>query len=111
MTGRALESERRRRARLANMRQELLAPVAALVGYGEMLLEKARGIELGDIDPDRLDEHPHRVLILLDRVVVAEGADQRRLELPELGFAAFDAGRETAREGLVVGRGSDRVDA
>ena len=31
--------------------------------------------------------------------------------LATLGFAAFDAGRETAREGLVVGRGSDRVDA
>jgi len=28
---------RERRARLANMRQELLAPVTALVGYGQLL--------------------------------------------------------------------------
>ena len=31
----------RQRARLANMRQELLAPVNALVGYGEILHEEA----------------------------------------------------------------------
>ena len=30
-------ADRERRARLANMRQELLAPVTALVGYGELL--------------------------------------------------------------------------
>ena len=48
MTERALEQERQRRARLANMR-ELLAPVTALVGYSELLIEKARGLELEDI--------------------------------------------------------------
>ena len=46
MTEGALELERQRRARLADVRQELLAPVTALVGYGEMLIEKARGLEL-----------------------------------------------------------------
>ena len=40
MTERALEQERQRRARLANMRHELLAPVTALVGYSELLIEK-----------------------------------------------------------------------
>ena len=33
----AVIADRERRARLANMRQELLAPVTALVGYGELL--------------------------------------------------------------------------
>jgi signal transduction histidine kinase len=46
MTERALEQERQRRARLANMRHDLLAPVMALVGYGEMLVERARGLKL-----------------------------------------------------------------
>jgi signal transduction histidine kinase len=41
--------ERERRARLANMRQELLAPVTALVGYGEMLVEEARRLELAPV--------------------------------------------------------------
>ena len=52
MTERALELERQRRARLANMRQELLAPVMALVGYGEMLTEEAGASSLHDLGPD-----------------------------------------------------------
>ena len=52
MTERASEQERQRRARLANMRHELLAPVTALVGYSELLIEKARGLELEDIGAD-----------------------------------------------------------
>jgi adenylate cyclase len=43
---------RERRARLANMRQELLAPVTALVGYGELLSEEAERLELVDLAPD-----------------------------------------------------------
>jgi len=43
---------RERRARLANMRQELLAPVMALVGYGELLSEEAERPELVDLAPD-----------------------------------------------------------
>ena len=34
------------------MRQELLAPVAALVGYGELLTEEADRLELGQLAPD-----------------------------------------------------------
>jgi adenylate cyclase len=52
MTERALDWERQRRARLANMRQELLAPVTALVGYGELLTEEAERLELVDLAPD-----------------------------------------------------------
>ena len=52
MTERALEPERQRRARLANMRQELLAPVTALVGYAELLTQEAERLELLDLAPD-----------------------------------------------------------
>ena len=34
------------------MRHELLAPPTTLVGYSELLIEKARGLELEDIGPD-----------------------------------------------------------
>ena len=35
------ETQRARRARLANLRQELLAPVSAILGFGEMLHQDA----------------------------------------------------------------------
>jgi signal transduction histidine kinase len=41
VTDPAVIADRKRRARLANMRQELLAPVTAPVGYGELLCEEA----------------------------------------------------------------------
>jgi adenylate cyclase len=43
---------RERQARLANMRQELLAPVMALVGYGELLTEETERLELVNLAPD-----------------------------------------------------------
>ena len=52
MTEPAAGAARERRARLANMRQELLAPVMALVGYGELLTEEAERLELVDLAPD-----------------------------------------------------------
>ncbi len=75
MTERALELERQRRAHLANMRQELLAPVTALVGYGEMLIEKARGLELEDIGPDlqRILISAEELLELVDRLLGVDG--------------------------------------
>src|SRR5262249_9355333 len=51
VTGPAVIADRERRARLANMRQELLAPVAALVGYGELLTAEADRLELGQLAP------------------------------------------------------------
>ena len=80
MTGRALEWERQRRAGLANMRQELLAPVTALVGYGEMLIEKARGLELEDIGPDlrRILISAQDLLELVDRLLGVDGMAERQ---------------------------------
>jgi adenylate cyclase len=80
MTERALELERQRHAHLANMRQELLAPVTALVGYGEMLIEKARGLELEDIGPDlrRILISAKELLELVDRLLGVDGIAGRR---------------------------------
>jgi adenylate cyclase len=75
MTERALEQERQRRAQLANMRHELLAPVTALVGYSELLIEKARGLELEDIGPDlqRILISAQGLLELIDRLLGVDG--------------------------------------
>jgi len=75
MTERTSEGERQRRARLANMRQELLAPVTALVGYGEMLIEKARALELDDIGPDlqRILSSGQELLELVERLLDVDG--------------------------------------
>ena len=52
MSGSAEEAQRARRARLANLRQELLAPVGAILGYGEMLHEDAASNGPQEIVPD-----------------------------------------------------------
>jgi len=52
MTEPPASADRERRARLANVRQELLAPVSALVGYGELLAEEALRLDLVDAVPD-----------------------------------------------------------
>ncbi|MGH6896696.1 MAG: adenylate/guanylate cyclase domain-containing protein [Geminicoccaceae bacterium] len=80
MTERASERERQRRARLANMRQELLAPVTALVGYGEMLIEKARSLGLEDIGPDlqRILSSAQELLELVDRLLDVSGVAGRQ---------------------------------
>jgi class 3 adenylate cyclase len=46
------DEERGRRARLADLRQELLAPADAIVGYAEILSEDARRLELRAALPD-----------------------------------------------------------
>ena len=53
------------------MRQELLAPVTALVGYGEMLIEKAERLELEDLAPDleRILTAAQDLLELVDRLL------------------------------------------
>jgi class 3 adenylate cyclase len=75
MPERSLERQRQRRAVLANMRQELLAPVTALVGYGEMLLEKTRGRKLKDLGPDlqRILSSARELLQLTDRLLDVSG--------------------------------------
>ena len=47
-----MTSERERRARLASMLQELLAPATALVGYGELLRDEAKRLGFVGIAPD-----------------------------------------------------------
>jgi adenylate cyclase len=88
VTERALELERQRRARLANMRQELLAPVTALVGYGEMLVEKARGLESETAGPDlqRILISAQELLELVERLLSVDTVAGRRsgAELGEL---------------------------
>jgi class 3 adenylate cyclase len=75
MPERALERERQRRAGLANMRQELLAPVTALVGYGEILIEKTRGRGLEDLGPDlqRILSSARELLALTDQLLDGSG--------------------------------------
>jgi adenylate cyclase len=64
-------ADRERRARLANMRQELLAPVTALVGYGELLTEQAERLELVDLAPDleRILSAAQELLELVNRLL------------------------------------------
>ena len=52
MTDQRDETQRAREARLANLRQELLAPVSAILGYGEMLRDEAAAHGLEEIAPD-----------------------------------------------------------
>jgi signal transduction histidine kinase len=60
---------RLRRTRLSNMRQELLAPANAIMGYGDMLLEEARSQSLVDVVPDleRIVTAARDLLELIDR--------------------------------------------
>ena len=46
------DDERRRRVRLADLRQELLAPADAIAGYAEILSEEARRLHLREALPD-----------------------------------------------------------
>lgn len=80
MTEHASEQERQRRARLANMRQELLAPVTALVGYGEMLMDKARGqgLEQVGVDLQRILSSARELLQLTDRLLDVSGTSGRQ---------------------------------
>src|SRR5262249_37299972 len=45
-------NEREKRAKLADLRQEILAPADAIVGYAEILFEDARRLELSKALPD-----------------------------------------------------------
>jgi len=82
MAQRTSELEREHRARLANMRQDLLAPATALVGYGEMLTEQALGLDLADILPDleRILTSARELLELVDRLLDVEAIAHRRSE-------------------------------
>jgi adenylate cyclase len=72
-------AERERRARLANMRQELLAPVTGLVGYGELLSEETERLELGELAPDleRIQSAAKDLLELVNRLLDEAAASDR----------------------------------
>jgi signal transduction histidine kinase len=52
VTDPAVIADRKRRARLANMRQELLAPVTALIGYAELSCEEADRLAIDELAAD-----------------------------------------------------------
>ena len=54
------DSQLIRDAQLANMRQELLAPVGAIVGYGEMVREAAAENGLAEIGEDLMKDFVER---------------------------------------------------
>ncbi len=66
-----VDEERTRRARLAHIRQELLAPVGAIIGYQEILLEEVRRLGLEVLAPDleRVREAGGRLYELVDRLL------------------------------------------
>ena len=70
------DRERVRRVQLANLRQELLAPVTAIVGYGEILREAAGRDGLDDMAPDldRILSAARDLHAMVDRLLDTEAA-------------------------------------
>ncbi len=66
-----------RDAQLANMRQELLAPVGAIVGYGEMVREAAaeNGLQAIGEDLDRVVESAHALYGAVNKLLDKDAAD------------------------------------
>jgi class 3 adenylate cyclase len=75
-----------RDAQLANMRQELLAPAGAIVGYGEIVREAAASGDLDEIgdDLDRVLDSARALYGAVDRLLDKDAAD------------ALFAGKDTA---------------
>jgi len=81
------DEERSRGARLAHIRQELLAPVGAIIGYQEILGEEARRLGLEALIPDleRVREAGRRLYALVDRLLETGPARPALdADLPEL---------------------------
>lgn len=70
------------RARLANVRQELLAPVSAIAGYAEILRDEAMrlGMHAATPDLDRVLGAARDLLGLVDRLLDPRPDDVRELE-------------------------------
>ena len=75
MAGGAPTSERTRRAYVANMRQDLLSPVAALAGYADLLRDQSQTPPLQDFqeDVERIGAAVSDLTALIDRVLPAGG--------------------------------------
>lgn len=67
----ASEAERQRRARLAHVRQELLAPVSSMAGYAQLLLERAgrSKFESWQADLDHIAASARTLHELVDRLL------------------------------------------
>ena len=72
----SLDEERAQRARLTYIRQELLAPAGAIVGYAELLHEEAVSGKLDDMlaDLNRVLEASHGLYFMVDRLLAGEAA-------------------------------------
>lgn len=72
----AIDAERRRHALLANLRQELLAPVGAILGYGEILHEEvaARGPDEIAADIERILSAARDLFAMVDRLLDSASA-------------------------------------
>jgi adenylate cyclase len=70
------EEGRRRRARLANIRQELLAPVSAIAGYADILRDDAHRLGLREALPDldRILASAEALLNLVERLLDVDAA-------------------------------------
>ena len=71
MAGLAEDHHRLRQVQLANMRQEMLAPVGGIVGYGEMLREAAERSGLDELIPDldRILASARDLFAMVDRLL------------------------------------------
>lgn len=71
------ETQRARRARLANLRQELVAPVSAILGFGEMLHQDAarNGPEQAVPDLERILTAARDLHAMVDRLLDKDLAD------------------------------------
>ena len=75
MAGGVPTSERARRAYVANMRQELLSPVAALAGYADLLRDQSTTPLLAGFqdDVERIGAAVSDLTALIDRVLPVDG--------------------------------------
>jgi signal transduction histidine kinase len=76
MAASTTDARRIKEARLANIRQELLAPVTAIVGYGELLREEAADAGLEDMlsDLDRVLSAARDLHVMVDKLLAADAA-------------------------------------
>src|SRR3954453_9839005 len=91
MTGPASEDERRHRAHLANMRQDLLAPAGAIIGYAEMLRDEAARFDLPGVvaDLECILTAARTLYQLVDRLLTTADPPGRKAGAP---FVTMQAG-------------------
>ena len=75
------DARRVQRALLAHLRQEFMAPAAAIVGYAEILIEAAKRLSLDSYLPDleRILSAGHSLHSLLQSVLAHEDSDRSEI--------------------------------